>query len=65
MLEFWRVNFDQNFVRNIFTPKPFANTVNPINNTLGVYLITEILEDLYWNGLLKEEVLKNLEIKKN
>ena len=47
------------FVRNFFEPKPFANTVNPLNNALGVYLIIEILEGLYWKVLLKEEALKN------
>ena len=41
------------------------NTVSPLNNALGVCLIIEILKGFYRKGLLKEEVLKNLEIVKN
>ena len=51
-------NLNLNFARNFSTPKPFVNTVNPLNNGPCVYSIIEILEGLYWKG-------KNLEIVKN
>ena len=52
-------------LQNLSTQKLFTNTVNPLIKALGVYLIIEILEGLYWKGLLKEEGLKKLEIVKN
>ena len=58
----FRLNF---FLRDFSTPKLFANTVNLLNNALGVYLIIEILEGFYWKELVKEEGLKNLEMVKN
>ena len=63
-LEFGRIKFRLKFCPKIFHIKLFANTVNPLNNPPGVYLIIEIWEGFYWKGLLKEEVLKNLEIAK-
>ena len=51
-------NFDWNFVRNFSTSKLSANTVNPLNNAPGVYLIIEILEIPYWKGLLKKTGVK-------
>ena len=51
MLEFGRMKFRL----KLFHIKLFANTVNPLKNTPGVYLIIEILEGLYWKGLLNGE----------
>ena len=64
-LEFGQIKFRLKFCLKLFHTNFFANTVNPLNNTLGVYLIIENLEVFYWKGLLKEEVLKKLEIARN
>ena len=42
MLEFGRIK-----CRLKFCPKLLANTVNPLNNSPGFYLIIEILECFY------------------
>ena len=52
--------FDKNFFSNFSTTKLFASIVNPLNNAPGVYLITEILERIYWKGFLKEEASKKI-----
>ena len=57
-LEYARIKFRINFVQNFSTQKSFANTVNPLDNVPGVYLIIEILESFYWQRFLKEEALK-------
>ena len=60
MLEFGRIKCRLKFVQNFSTPKLLANTKNPLNNSPGFYLITEILECFYWKGILKDEALKKI-----
>ena len=41
-------------MQNISIAKLFPNTVNPLNNALGVYLIIEIFQGVYWREPLKK-----------
>ena len=59
MIELGRIKFRIKVYPKFFHTKLFANTVNPLNNVPGVYLVIEIPEGFYWYELLKEEVLKN------